>query len=154
MSYTPKGYILIRTMKSSVGKCILIFSVFCIIAVWIFGVFFMHKINDHGISGCFAAAARNTDCPQTMSTLEYIAFHAGVFHVFSNSTSVDSFITLIFLSFFVFLFSFALIKSSPVLKNQFSRRGNINIFRSIIPEYFLRWFSFHEKRDPLVVSYS
>lgn len=152
LPHTPTGYILKEIMKSGIGKNILILSIFCMIAVWLFGIFFMHKIDDHGSLGCFAAAARNIDCPQTMSTLEYIAFHANVFNVFSNSVSVDTLIALIFFSLFISLIYFTRVKSSTTIFNQFLRRGDV--FHSIIPDYFLRWFSFYEKRDPLVVYYS
>ncbi len=139
-------------MKSGVRKNILILLVFCIIAVWLFGIFFMHKIDDHGSSGCFAAVANNTDCPQTMSVLGYIAFHANIFHIFSDSVPADSLVALFLFLLFTLLAVCVFIQSPPAFFSAFLQRRDI--IRSIVPSYFLQWFAFHEKRDPLVIYHS
>ena len=137
-------------MKNIVGRNIFIGLALCMIAVWLFGIFFMHKIGDHETSGCFAAVVQNTDCPQVMGVLEYIALHMSVFHVFSNSVFLDFIGALVLFFSLISLFLSGFVKSLSCLSFLALWRKNVSLAR--IGDYILRWCALHEKRDPLATT--
>lgn|GEM_PF-3023833 len=131
-------------IKKFSGICVFIIG--CIIAVWLFGILVMHRIDNHDAFGCFAATAQNSDCPQATGVLGYMTFHMNVFHMFSNGIFIFPlflFLLLLFL-FFIFL--------NDIHGNFFHRiRRFFTSFYTFTSFYFLHWLALHEKRDPSLI---